>query len=96
MKKIFLLGIFLIAASCEDIISNMGCGIPSSRQNEEAKWYYDHAGARKISGPSTKITGLFGCYYYSYSDTVYSYSTLFHEGYILVRSGKPIMSVETN
>ena len=96
MKKIFLLSVLLMMASCEGPFSNMGCGNPAAYQKEHAEWYYHNAGARKVSGPSPKITALFGCYYYSYSDSIYSYSTLFHDGYILVRSGKPILSVETN
>lgn len=95
MKKIFLISIFLLTASCAEVLNNMGCGKPTFKQQKDAKWYYNHGGARIVSSPSKKITDLFGCHYYKYSDTVYSYSTFFHKGYVLVRKRKPIMSVDS-
>jgi len=97
MQKILFLAIFLFISSCEgvDLLKNMGCGVePSYTETQDAQWYYYNAGASVVSNPSWQIKDLFKCYYYP-SDYIYSYKTFWHEGYILVRKNKAIISVET-
>lgn len=79
-----------------DLFRNMGCfsSIATDREVEHALWYYNHGSAQRVFNASQQVKDLFKCYYHS-SDYIYSYSTLWHEGYILVRKNKPIISVET-
>ncbi|MBM5781842.1 MAG: hypothetical protein FJ368_00280 [Pelagibacterales bacterium] len=99
MKKLIFLVIILFSNSCIDpsnLAPRLGCftHLPTDRETYDAIWYYNNAGARSVSSPSQKVKDLFKCYYKS-SDQIYSYKTLFHEGYILVRKYQPIISVET-
>lgn len=99
MKKLLSLFFFIILISCaelNDFAPKMSCLThhPTDRETYDAVWYYNNAGATAVSNPSPEVIKLFNCYYKSF-DKIYFYKTFFHEGYILVRNYKPIISVET-
>lgn len=99
MKNCLVLLIIFLTTSCVDVgnlAPRMGCFVhyPTDRETYDAVWYYNNAGATLVSSPSKEVQDLFKCYYKNF-DQIYSYKTLFHEGYILVRKYQPIISVET-
>ncbi len=89
MKKIFVICTFLLTASCAEIIEDMGCGMPSYYEQNEAKSLYQDLFSSRVYMNYDEGRKIFGCYYRR-GDLVYSYSRLFDSGYVLVRDNKAI------
>jgi hypothetical protein len=93
MKKILLICIFLLNISCQYVSGGMICGMPPQYETDKAKWYFANSSVSKVNLSDEEIKKYFGCYHY-FGDYVYSFSTMFKSGYILVRSGEAVYYVD--
>jgi len=95
MKKLFLLSLLILNISCQEILEGMICGMPPEHESIKAKWYFANTSISKVNMSDEEIKEYFGCYHY-FGDYVYSFSTMFDSGYILVRGGEAVYYVKKN
>ncbi len=93
MKKIFLIIILLFSFSCQEVLNGMVCGRPPQYEIDKAKWYFSNTRIERIYLKDEEIKEKFGCYYY-FGDWIYSFSSLFEGGYILVRNGEAVYYIK--
>ncbi len=89
MRKFLLLAAFFLITSCNEMIENIGCGMPSYVEQSTAQSLYGDIFSVRVSMDYDKARKIFGCYY-TRGDLIYTYSRLFDSGYILVRGDAAI------
>jgi len=92
MKKLFLMAVLFVTASCETESPNLfGFCTASEAKQVVAQSYYDSFGTTISDADDKEIEELFDCYYKN-GDKVYSYNTLYGEKLVLVRYGQAVIS----
>ena len=85
-KNYLLIFLFIITASCEGFMQQVGCFAPSDYDQTQAHQLFMTTYSTKMMIYGDMGSRLFGCHYY-YGDEIYYYKTIFRSGYILVRDG---------
>ena len=92
MKKLSLI-LLLLSSSCANI-NGISCSAPSEYDQNIAQSYYESFGNSRERMSEEKARKLFGCNYRKYTDSIYSYKTLWGKKFILVRYDKAVTYVE--